>query len=1026
MRMIRKGCNLRVLVIAIGLLLLANTATGTSLRKPLSAGIGEEKSRLEALKDKISSNISAVKYEATDDGVGFRLGNKRLLLDWKLYLPMHVFGECGSFSSTTEGHLLSRQYKFQGKEPLKEGMAGYTAKAKEMPDEEKLWEITDEYKHISRNKAIFMHPPAILQLIDMLRMLDETGQTIEVFTDTEDHCIDVLDLGNGKYFIFQGTHRAFLCFAKNKPVKARIYRIKPEASLFLRDLVTYELDGRNNYGTARKFLEYRMSEFGKISREKETVDLIKARGLTTIKLNLPARDPDLLQEMIKLFVQTPYLVERFIDFYELFKYIRRDFEIGESFSLDKIIRNVIGAEVYIDKGRKRDPDDPKSFLRFLERRGWIESSGNLHFTPTQHPLEKHPRFYLFEQGVSALVEDKRIFSEKIIPTIKKNWRGFFIKRLYPDFIEFFDIHPELDQRVPVILTAIKSVGDSLPNNVKKKIGKIEVDNYTDRMNFYEWISFRLLEYESCPDVLLSGSQQEIELWLQEEFKLMPVDEYDKWYRTYNADGQLIGKRISPLSFSTIQEFCRINGIDSNGDKAVDEFLRNFFNRKRKGLELAPGWESFFCHHLRTKYDADLTACDINWRALRVAKQDYGVPIRRGSITQLPFSDETFDYIIGISVLDFVIELGEEAGRDFRNFEIWHYINADRVASELYRVAKLDCVQLYHIGYTVRIELIKLFEDAGRLFKGDGGGFEIISGPEELLDSSDLFIKKVRHPLIYKRVPFWQIEKSPEKYFSTLVEALTDPDAKWTVKLRAIKALEKLKDPGAIDALVNVACGKTQHKSIAQTALDSIGNISKEIAEDVYLNIFLDEKAPKGIRIEALKNRAYYLTKEIPQKQNVLKILVKIIKKQDAGSGQKAISLIGYLGEDVALPELYKLYDWIKGLKKEEDGGFGRRYFLLIGFIDVLKTLGTDGAVDFIEKIVSDGEIGVGIRSNIPDALVSMGTSSALEALKRLTGAEYGEIGEIAKKKLDSVNFLTIGIKKIEKTMRGRKNLKEEI
>ncbi|MDP8230202.1 MAG: hypothetical protein P9L93_03770 [Candidatus Gorgyraea atricola] len=389
MRKFGKGYNAGIAVILMATLCLSNGLVYGSdvgyLRKPLISQ--QEIERVETLARAANSDGDLIQYESSDNYVGLSFFDKKILIDRRLYQLFYTYRMCRTSGSTLDFHLWWRKNEYLGEEIY--GFASdFNKEIASLSEEEKWWKTTDEHVYLSPENAVFLHPPYVLQLIDLLRMLDDNNESIEDFV--EDHPADVLDLGNDKFWILQGQNRTSICFAKGKRTKAKIVRIKSDRKEFLDYLKkeAFSVDPRllqerymgslaaNILSWIAKlkkgYLDHRMgtdllhmdiNNISKIAKSPDhdfvTKDIIN--GKEVIKIDFPTENIIELCYLQNL-VPSGYLLDALPLFYKVISDISERIKVGQDF--------YFADTIFVKESRRRLSDDKLKIL-YLQRKNEV-------------------------------------------------------------------------------------------------------------------------------------------------------------------------------------------------------------------------------------------------------------------------------------------------------------------------------------------------------------------------------------------------------------------------------------------------------------------------------------------------------------------------------------------------------------------------------------------------------------------------------------------------------------------------------
>ncbi|MFC1594469.1 M20/M25/M40 family metallo-hydrolase, partial [Candidatus Omnitrophota bacterium] len=182
-----------------------------------------------------------IHYTPSEKYIGFTMVLKqlekaiKLRVDWRLYWLWSVYRETWIDEIGLDQHLLPFQDDFNGISHRRIRATDYALRAKNLTEDMRWWEQDTDVTLLSSENTALFHEPYAFKLFDMLRLLRYTNQEIDDIS--MDLPVDAVEIDTGvdsqiRYFVMGGTHRSFLCFAANKPVPARIVRIKPGHEAF--------------------------------------------------------------------------------------------------------------------------------------------------------------------------------------------------------------------------------------------------------------------------------------------------------------------------------------------------------------------------------------------------------------------------------------------------------------------------------------------------------------------------------------------------------------------------------------------------------------------------------------------------------------------------------------------------------------------------------------------------------------------------------------------------------------------------
>ncbi|MFC1594387.1 SAM-dependent methyltransferase, partial [Candidatus Omnitrophota bacterium] len=359
---------------------------------------------------------SLIQYKTSRQHVGFdwmvsQLKTLKLRIDWKLYWLAYIFRTRGE-SFFVDAFLLMMYAKSHGVDVYAIGQAFYMEEAEYMPEHSKLWGEPSDVFNVYPEEAIFAHPAYALKALDMLRWLEDTGVMIEQAVALDP--VQVIDLGDGRYWIVEGIHRAFLCFMTGIPVAAQVTEIKPGNEDFLEflqqeareDISTYlkswycnlpediaaptiaALHGEMTFSNILQILMQDI-ELAEVMSSRAAQNMINRKETENeIRIAVDSMDNDeqcALVDVMQLLSHPGYNFKIFGEFCAVFTTFVDSFEPGQEFDLFGF-REMMGEAWHEDEGRLA------GFLHLIAEFDWIYTVGLAHFIRLPHEFEQHPHF----------------------------------------------------------------------------------------------------------------------------------------------------------------------------------------------------------------------------------------------------------------------------------------------------------------------------------------------------------------------------------------------------------------------------------------------------------------------------------------------------------------------------------------------------------------------------------------------------------------------------------------------------------
>ncbi|MBU1148063.1 MAG: hypothetical protein KKD11_06880 [Candidatus Omnitrophica bacterium] len=328
-----------------------------------------------------------------------------------------------------------------------------------------------------------------------------------------------------------------------------------------------------------------------------------------------------------------------------------------------------------------------------------------------------------ENNAAILSDDSVEIIDNIIRELDfLEYKEFFLFRLLPDLLTTLK-REEINSNQEKILQAMLKIGNSFNNKTKNPIWE-----HSKRILFYDWTIFYLWEQKGLLKLLSLESKKVCKKELNKINKIRPVDNSASSpfsYSDYDPSGWYSLNWGSMSDLSAFEAARQVLSANFTWPKDEEAFFKKFFGPHRKGLEFGPGNTSWLCSYVLLKYNANFVSLDRDFRAVRMITQQAMVEsIRRNIIHGLPYNDEEFHYVFGVSFLPYVFA---EYPRSKKT-----------VAKELIRVTKLlgSHIYYFHQGLDVGDDFFDYLEDGDQ----NGRSFEVfmITSAEALRIKNPIF------------------------------------------------------------------------------------------------------------------------------------------------------------------------------------------------------------------------------------------------------------------------------------------------
>ncbi|MBN2097142.1 MAG: class I SAM-dependent methyltransferase [Candidatus Omnitrophica bacterium] len=253
--------------------------------------------------------------------------------------------------------------------------------------------------------------------------------------------------------------------------------------------------------------------------------------------------------------------------------------------------------------------------------------------------------------LNSLVEEERIF---------------FILRVLPDLLISVCAKDENVRKQELILNTILefSLGLQGEKGMKRKLAcstsdwafKIETEG-EQRIWFYEWISFCLYEERNRISRHLHTKKAFIS-WLKQRWTIYPKDGIEEYQYYSPRPLSLWVSGCEGLLLSNLFSFRhKLEGYQHCQSEYV--FCQQLFGPGKRCLIVGTGWDGDL-PKVASGLCGNYIVIDKDFRAVRIARQDYGARVRRADLLELPFKPDSFDAVLGSSVLSYILEdQGEE-------------------------------------------------------------------------------------------------------------------------------------------------------------------------------------------------------------------------------------------------------------------------------------------------------------------------------------------------------------------------------